>query len=265
MTEKRIKFHGAGFYDSAVYKPGATQSPSRVLMRYEINLFAKNSGVAVLNGQEYIITKNSVMVRKPGDVIRWSKLHFSCNSVHFTTTDPTLLALLDALPSYYQLEDATEAANHLLRIAELSIIKDKYVHIAQEGRISEFLWHLHKACGSAATSFTDNPCQSAIKLIQQNYRSTLSVEQLAKACGLSPSYFHKLFLQSTGTTPSRYLTLTRLNVAKSLLRRGNHSVEQVAELCGFSSQSYLCDCMKKHIGMSPRKYQHMCSENYEEI
>ena len=265
MTEKRIKFHGAGFYDSAVSKPGATQSQQRLLMRYEINLYAKDSGVAVLNGQEYTITKNCVMVRKPGDVIRWSKLHFSCNSLHFTTTDPTLLALLDALPSFCQLEDGVEARSHLLRIAELSVIKDKFVHMALAGRISEFLWHLYKSCGTASANYTDNPCQPALKLIQQNYRNSLSVEQMAKVCGLSPSYFHKLFLQSTGTTPSRYLTLTRLNIAKSLLRRGKHSVEQVAELCGFSSQSYLCDCMKKHIGMSPRQYQHMCSENYEEI
>jgi len=265
MSEQQTKFHCAGYYSSAAVNPTATESSPRALMRYEICLFLTDSGTACLNGHEYIIHKNSLMVRKPGDVIRWTKLHFVCRYVHFTVSDPAVLPLLDALPPFTQLADGAETESHMLRLFKLYKTRGNFVHLALLGRLYEFLWHIYTTCGASNTSPTYDPCRPAIRMIHQNYRQGLSVETLAKACNLSPSYFHKQFLRSTGTTPNRYITLTRLNAAKAMLRRGSHPIEEIAVLCGFSSQSYLCDCMKKYTGMSPRQYQRSHKDELEEI
>jgi AraC-like DNA-binding protein len=76
---------------------------------------------------------------------------------------------------------------------------------------------------------------------------------MAKLCGLSASHFHKVFVETMGTTPNRYLILTRLSAAKTMLLAGNQSVAHVAERCGFSSQAYFCQCLKKFTGMSPKQ------------
>lgn len=47
-----------------------------------------------------------------------------------------------------------------------------------------------------------------------------------------------------------------------MLLSSDQPVAQVAECCGFSSQGYFCDCMKKYTGLSPRQFRR--NANYPE-
>ena len=254
MIKLGINVLGAGTYDSAKVRPGETESLPRVVTFYELGMFLKEGGVAVINGQEYPLKKGCVMLRRPGDVV-WFKLHFLSDFVHFTLEEPSMQPLLDALPTCFYPERFEEQRKTLCSVIDTRKSADSLAPIAASGAVMQLLWDLHMDVTEPVVAQPRNPVRKAITMIRKAYDEQLSVEQLAKVCNLSVSHFHKLFVKTTGTTPNRYLMLCRLNAAKTLLQTSSCSVAQIAESCGFASQGYFCDCMKKYTGMSPRQFR----------
>src|SRR5262245_3333018 len=78
--------------------------------------------------------------------------------------------------------------------------------------------------------------QRVIEYIHVNLLKEITVEELASAASLSRFHFSRMFKATTGHSPSRFIGLYRLEVAKSLLVQGA-SLAQVAFDCGFSSES----------------------------
>ena len=66
--------------------------------------------------------------------------------------------------------------------------------------------------------------------------------------------FHERFKDRIGMTPHQYLMRKRLERAQSLLREG-HPPIQVAEMCGFSSQSAMTNVFSQTLSITPLKYQ----------
>ena len=81
----------------------------------------------------------------------------------------------------------------------------------------------------------------------------ITVEQLAAEVNCSPSHFHSLFKQQTGQTPHQYILAARLNQVHHLLAQGQLSLNDIAQQCGFSSQSALTTAVKNQLGITPGK------------
>ncbi|TPE55212.1 helix-turn-helix domain-containing protein [Maribrevibacterium harenarium] len=90
--------------------------------------------------------------------------------------------------------------------------------------------------------------------IELNLSRKVHISQLANFCFLSVSQFHERFKERTGMTPHQYLMRKRIERAQSLLREG-HPPVQVAEMCGFSSQSAMTNVFSQLLGITPLKYQ----------
>ena len=244
----------AGIYSSYDHHPDWTESPPRVVSNYEMDLFLENSGVAYVNGQECPIQPGVVLLARPGDVRR-NKLHFRCRYIHFSTDDPLLRQLIDGIPRLFKLEDSAPFLTLFKNVADAFKANDRFSRVLSAGRLCELLWNLHAVCPAQESVSKHLRVRKALRLIRSSYDEPLTVEQLAQACNMSTSYFHKIFVETTGTAPNRYLVLTRLSAAKTMLRDSSHSVAQVAESCGFTSQAYFCECMKKYTGLSPRQFR----------
>lgn len=249
----------AGPYDSSVLRKEWTVSPPRVLNTFEIAVFTEDGGTAYMNGRECTIKKDWVLLGRPGDV-RWNDLHFRCMTVHFSADDPALLQLLDTIPQFFAPNGGQRVLPLFRSVWEAFRSEDRFAAVASAARLSELLWQMHLCSENENTSNRRNPVRKAVRLIQEKYNERISVEQMAERCGLSTSHFHKIFMETMGTTPNRYLILARLSAAKALLLAGNQSVAQVAECCGFSSQAYFCQCLKKATGMSPRQFCRMANQ-----
>ena len=65
------------------------------------------------------------------------------------------------------------------------------------------------------------PCRirRAVALMEANFAAKLSREEMARAAGLSVSYFSKLFTHCIGLSPHQYLVRCRLLTARSYWRR----------------------------------------------
>jgi AraC family transcriptional regulator len=79
----------------------------------------------------------------------------------------------------------------------------------------------------------------------------LSLESLAELTGLSAYHFARLFTQSVGLSPHRYVVRRRLEEAKRLLLNGTHTIAEVATLTGFADQSHLHRLFKQRFGITP--------------
>lgn len=95
----------------------------------------------------------------------------------------------------------------------------------------------------------------AIELINSNPSSTYSLEELAKEMGLSPFHFQRVFTEWAGTSPKKFIHYLRLQHAKSLLRKSENTLFDVAYETGLSSTSRLHDLFIQMEGMTPNEYK----------
>ena len=74
------------------------------------------------------------------------------------------------------------------------------------------------------------------RYIEQHLSQKISVAQLAGSVFLGESQFHSLFKAQIGITPHQYVLGKRVDMAKSLIKRGN-DLRSGGRLNRFSSQS----------------------------
>jgi AraC-like DNA-binding protein len=72
-------------------------------------------------------------------------------------------------------------------------------------------------------------------LLRELSEAAPSIESLAREVNISPFHFIRQFEAVFGVTPHQYRIKTRLDAAKHLLARGDHSVTDVCMEVGFSS------------------------------
>jgi AraC family transcriptional regulator len=97
--------------------------------------------------------------------------------------------------------------------------------------------------------------QQVISYINANLQEALSLPDLARIAKLSPHHFAAAFKASTGTSPHRYVIERRLERARDLLRRKQHSISEIAYAVGFSSQSHLTAHFRQTAGLTPRGFR----------
>lgn len=91
------------------------------------------------------------------------------------------------------------------------------------------------------------------EFLDENFSRKLSVAEVAAVSGLSPHHFIHAFTKTFGVPPHQYVVGRRLAFAEELLVGGNLTIEEVAHLSGFSSQSHLTTTMKKYRQLTPKQ------------
>ncbi len=95
----------------------------------------------------------------------------------------------------------------------------------------------------------------AIEYIRAHIQDNLSVENIADALGINPSYLSKLFKQEIGKTISHYIRDEKISIACNMLRHLDESSLSIANYLGFSSQSHFIQVFKKETGLTPEEYR----------
>ncbi|HEY0092224.1 MAG TPA: DJ-1/PfpI family protein [Flavobacterium sp.] len=71
-----------------------------------------------------------------------------------------------------------------------------------------------------------------------------SIEDLASLVAMSPRNLSRVFKEKTGTTILEYLTLLRLEFAKTMLNNPEYTIEYIASKCGFKTPRQLQRILK---------------------
>ena len=84
------------------------------------------------------------------------------------------------------------------------------------------------------------------------YDCTLKTDTLPCLCGISGTYFRKIFVSRFGTTPQNYIMHRRLSHAKSVIDSGDFdTIREVALSVGYTDPLYFGKVYKKFFGTSP--------------
>jgi AraC family transcriptional regulator of adaptative response/methylated-DNA-[protein]-cysteine methyltransferase len=81
-----------------------------------------------------------------------------------------------------------------------------------------------------------------------------SLAELARAAGLSPSHFQRLFRSQTGLTPKRYAAGLRARRFEAMLSRGARVSDAIAA-AGFGSSGRMYAGSNARLGMTPREFR----------
>lgn len=117
--------------------------------------------------------------------------------------------------------------------------------------IHESITKKHTASDPAAPPSADIHIRRAKEYILENYEKPLTLADIARSTRLSREHLARLFHETIGHTVFDYLTRIRIEAAKSFLGDTTHSVSQVANLSGFSSEPLFYRTFKKHTGLTP--------------
>ncbi|HUX20099.1 MAG TPA: helix-turn-helix domain-containing protein, partial [Spirochaetia bacterium] len=105
-------------------------------------------------------------------------------------------------------------------------------------------------------TYAGSKAAEAAQIVAQDYADPrLSLRSLCERIGVSPSYFSSLFKEHTGRTFVEYLTQTRVDRAKYLLKVTDLKGYEVAERIGYEDHRYFCTIFKKTTGRSPMEYR----------
>lgn len=94
----------------------------------------------------------------------------------------------------------------------------------------------------------------AVQVIRRDYRSGVSVPELARTSGMSESAFFRKFKDITGNTPLGFLKAMRLLEARRLLSAGDHNVTEAALAVGYTSPSQFSREYSRAFGVPPRTH-----------
>ncbi|MFC5987688.1 response regulator [Marinicrinis lubricantis] len=83
----------------------------------------------------------------------------------------------------------------------------------------------------------------------------MSLAEAAERVHLNPSYFCKLFKQTTGMNYKEYVAGLRMKEAERLLDTTSLRVCEIAERLGYRDQAYFSNQFKKRTGMNPTEYR----------
>jgi AraC family transcriptional regulator len=91
--------------------------------------------------------------------------------------------------------------------------------------------------------------------IDANAEQPIALEGLARAAGLSPFHFLRIFNKVLGVSPHQYLVRTRLRRAARLLSADDRPITDIAFDAGFGDLSNFVRTFHRAAGMSPRRFR----------
>ena len=97
--------------------------------------------------------------------------------------------------------------------------------------------------------------KKSIEYMKINYKSEISLSDLALHSLLSKNYFSRLFKDVTGTNVSDYIQYLRTEEACTLLRSTDMKVTDIAEHAGFSDMKFFYEVFRKITGKTPGEYR----------
>ena len=247
--------YSAGIFDSAFTFPDISVTEKRSVTCYELEFFAENGGVTYINGVPYKIRKGAILCARPGD-IRYTELPLRAYYIKLSAQSE-LSALLSNVSPYF-IGSETEELIHSVK-AMLALPEGRKLM-----RHSIFLSVIDRAITESekAKRLEQIPVRKSreavglgIEYMEKHLSEKCTLADISAFAHFSPVYFHGLFKLATGKTPYEYLAELRIEEAKRLLMTESLGMTEIAERCGFTSQSYFNYSFKRLTSLTPSEYR----------
>mgnify|MGYP005751250287 CR=1 FL=1 len=262
MEIDEINLREFGIFDTKSAFPREKRTKERTVKEFEIEFFLECTGKAIVDGKEYELTPETLLVCHAGQK-RSSILHFKCYYLHFTLDEKCkYFPLLGNTPVMFRLINAKAYAEVFsslfahIAVSEQNIKSDYslakllelFYRIAEDSernRNYEELFPLGK--GDLIPRVT--------AYIRRNYGEKVTLAALSEEFHYSPNHIQSRYKKVTGLTPQEFLEETRLSNAKLLLTDREKSLSEISAECGYSSQSHFTASFKRRFSVTPKEWR----------
>lgn len=93
--------------------------------------------------------------------------------------------------------------------------------------------------------------QTIIRYLEKHFGEDITLDGLAELLGYNKSYLCVAFKKDTHSTIVDFLNMIRIRRAAELIVYSDHSLAQVADICGFTSVSHFTRVFVKYVGITP--------------
>lgn len=103
-------------------------------------------------------------------------------------------------------------------------------------------------------SSSEQILKAFLQRAEEDHREHKDVKYYANRAGLTPKYFAKVILKASGRHPLNLIREYIINDARTMLKSGNYTVDQICNILHFSSRAQFNKYFKDATGISPVRY-----------
>ena len=166
---------------------------------------------------------------------------FASSNRHCFAATPAMRYLMPSLVGELQSEHALREA-HARTLLRAVLVELKRI---VSGKVAN-----HENC-----TVSEQKVQHLITNFASTCNEPWTLSSMADHCGIKRTQLGKIFQKLTGIPPAEYLFRIRMERAKTLLRRTNLKVIDIAFECGYTSSQYFANTFKQALGMTPTEYR----------
>jgi AraC-like DNA-binding protein len=231
---------------------------------YVIELVTMGADEFYCSGNKFIAASNQLVFINPGEVhtgstVSGSPLCYFSFYPHRAALDEVALALEINLPHDFSFKDTL--LQDPIQAQKMTRLFALFQQPGNDEKEEEaFLELMHDMFCASAKDAPREPRKdsdritSLVGFIKNNFSKPISLQDLSDHINLNLFHVIRMFKQSTGLSPYDYLIHTRIEFAKTLLKKGRQ-VQEAAQAAGFYDASHFCRLFKRTTGISPKDYR----------
>ena len=143
------------------------------------------------------------------------------------------------------------------RLIQMNLEGGKYIQLMNESLFYNLVYELYANFADGETFNQEeafkhlNRLNQVLAIINSEYDSRLTLEDISRRIYVSPQYLSKFFKQSMGVSLTDYIKSTRLSYATNDLLHLENSIETVAQTNGFPNTRAFVSAFKERYGVLP--------------
>lgn len=163
---------------------------------------------------------------------------------------------IDISAFFYEVRNIALAKNLFNGIQKEWQNKALYNQTKCKGKLYELIYLMKmELMGKYNPDYKKKLLRKAEIYINENYTNKrIKVSRLSALCGISETYFRRLFHEVYGISPLSYINNLKTEYAADLIESGYHTISEVAEITGFCDTSHFSRTFKKTMGVNPSEY-----------
>ncbi len=115
---------------------------------------------------------------------------------------------------------------------------------------------VHRLLLREAADWGSTDEERLISIVTTHYLSPLQVPDFARLCAMSLSSFKRRFQNIYGTSPARWLTMLRLEHARSMVLNSGLPVSEICRASGYRDVSNFIRAFRRNFGVTPAALRH---------
>lgn len=233
----------------------------------ELLLITEGHGTFEIDGHTYEAGPETLLIYQSGI---WHKevstrhpfkaLHVGFRSLQLDSLPPDFFLAREAEPvlllreHFHLIRELMQQiiAEFVRKVPESLLIANHLLGILF-ARLAQFVHH--DAAPEVAVKPSKKAVDIAIRYMEENYRSDVSLETLAAVTYVNAYHLAHLFKNEVGISPIRYLMGYRMEVAKRYLQTTRLTMKEIGELVGYESETSFHNLFKRIAGMTPGQFR----------